>query len=165
VVLVGDRRPEERHDPVARVLVHRAFEAVHALGEDLEEAIEYLVPLLGIEPLGELHRALHVGEQDGDLLALAFEGRLRLEDLLGEVLRRVVARAAFGKQGTDLAAHRLLERLTAAIAEARSCPELAPAPGARARQRRPAAVAEASVVTVRAVASGAVHGSEHSTPD
>jgi hypothetical protein len=39
VVLVGDWRAEQRHDAVAGVLVHRPFEAVHAVGEDLEEAI------------------------------------------------------------------------------------------------------------------------------
>ena len=33
-------------------------------------------PLLGVELLGQLHRALHVGEEDGHLLALAFDGRL-----------------------------------------------------------------------------------------
>ena len=40
VVLVRDRRAEQRHDAVAGVLVHRALEAMHAVGEDLEEAVE-----------------------------------------------------------------------------------------------------------------------------
>ena len=40
VVLVGDGRAEERHDPVAGVLVDRALEAVHAVGQDLEEAVQ-----------------------------------------------------------------------------------------------------------------------------
>ena len=74
MVLVRDRRAEQRHDPVAGVLVDRALEAVNAVGEDREEAIHDLVPLFGIDLLGELHRALHVGEEDGHLLALAFEG-------------------------------------------------------------------------------------------
>jgi hypothetical protein len=73
VILVRDRRAEERHDAVAGVLVDGAFEAVHAVGEDLEEALEDAMPRLGIELLGELRRALHVGEEHGDLLALAFE--------------------------------------------------------------------------------------------
>jgi len=54
VILVGDRRAEERHDAVARVLIDGALEAVHALGENLEEAIEHAVPLFGVELLGEL---------------------------------------------------------------------------------------------------------------
>ena len=49
------------------------------------------MPLLGVDLLGEIHRALHVGEEDGHLLALAFEGAARGEDLLGEMLRRVGA--------------------------------------------------------------------------
>ena len=77
VVLVRDRRAEERHDAVAGVLVHRALEAMDAVGEDREEAVEDLVPLFGIELLGQIHRALHVGEEHGHLLALAFEGGLR----------------------------------------------------------------------------------------
>src|SRR5262249_13131526 len=35
------------------------------------------------------HRALDVGEQDGDLLALAFEAGLRVQDAFREVLRCV----------------------------------------------------------------------------
>ena len=92
---MSDRRAEERHDAVAGELVHRTLEAVHPLGEELEEAIEDVVPLLGIELLGELHRALHVGEEHRHLLALALEGTARCEDLLGEVLRGVRARIAF----------------------------------------------------------------------
>ena len=91
VVLVRDRRAEQRHDAVAGVLVHRAFEAMHALGEDREEALEDLVPLFRIELLGQLHRALDVGEQHGDLLALAFEGGLGLQDFVGEVFGGVGA--------------------------------------------------------------------------
>ena len=94
VVLVGDGRAEERHDAVAGVLVDRALEAVDAVGQDLEEAVEDPVPLLGVDLLGQLHRALHVGEEHGDLLALALEGGLALEDLVGEVLGGVVAGGA-----------------------------------------------------------------------
>ena len=60
-------------DPIARVLVDRTFEAVHAICEDLEEALEYAVPLFGVELLGQIHRPLHVGEEHRHLLALAFE--------------------------------------------------------------------------------------------
>ena len=92
VVLVGDRRAEQRHDAVAGVLVDGALEAVNAVGKDQEEAIEDLVPLLGVDLLGELHGPLHVGEQHRHLLALTFESGARGQDLLGEVFRRVGAR-------------------------------------------------------------------------
>jgi len=41
-------------------------------------------------PVGEqLHRALQVGEEHGDLLALTVQRGLGRQDLLGEVFRRV----------------------------------------------------------------------------
>jgi hypothetical protein len=36
MVFVGDRCAEERHDPVAGVLIDRALEAVNSLGKDRE---------------------------------------------------------------------------------------------------------------------------------
>ena len=89
VVLVGERRAEERHDPVAHHLVDRALVAVDGLHHALEHGIEELARLLGIAVGEQLHRALEVGEEHRDLLALALEGGLGGEDLLGEVLRRV----------------------------------------------------------------------------
>ena len=86
VVLVRDRRTEQRHDPIARELVDRPLEPVDTLGEDQEEPIQDVVPLLRVDRLGELHRALHVGEQNRDLLTLPLESAAGREDLLGEVL-------------------------------------------------------------------------------
>ena len=86
VVLVGERRAEERHDPVAHHLVDGALVAVDGLHHPLEDGIEELARLLGIAVGEQLHRALEVGEEHGDLLALALERRLGGEDLLGEVL-------------------------------------------------------------------------------
>ncbi len=89
VILVGERRAEQRHDPVAHHLVHRAFVAMDGLHHVLEDGVEDLARLLGIAFSEELHRALEIGEQHRHLLALAFEGSLGGEDLLGKVLRRV----------------------------------------------------------------------------
>ena len=71
VVLVGDRGAEDGHDPVAGEFVDGALEAAHVVGEDREEALHDLAPLLGVVLLGKVHRALDVGEEHGDLLALA----------------------------------------------------------------------------------------------
>jgi len=90
VVLVGDRRSEERHDPVARVLVDRALEAMHPVGQDLEEAIHDLVPLLQIDALLKIHGALDIREEHGHLLALPFQGAAEGQDLVDQVLGRVV---------------------------------------------------------------------------
>src|SRR5262245_54657219 len=98
VVLVRDWSAEERHDAVARVLVHRALETVHSLGEQLEETVHRAMPILEIELLGELHRALHVGEEHGHLLALAFDGAAGGENLLREVGRGVGAGVGTGRR-------------------------------------------------------------------
>ena len=74
VVLVGQRRAEERHDPVAHHLVDGALVAVDGLHHPLEDRVEELARLLGVAVGEQLHRALEVGEEDRDLLALAFEG-------------------------------------------------------------------------------------------
>ena len=94
VVLVGERRAEERHDAVAHDLIHRALVAVDSFHHSLEHRVEDSPRLLRVAVGEKLHRALHVGEEDGDLLALALEGRLRGEDALGEVLRCVGVRRA-----------------------------------------------------------------------
>jgi hypothetical protein len=92
MVLVGERRPEESHDPVAHDLVYRAFVAVDGLHHALEDGVQELAGLLWVAVGEQFHRALQVGEEDRDLLALAFEGCLRGEDPLGEVFGRVGVR-------------------------------------------------------------------------
>jgi hypothetical protein len=102
MVLVGDGGPEQRHDAVAGVLVDRALEAVHALGEELQEAVPDPVPFLRVELLGEIHRPLHVGEQDGYLLALPLQRSARGEDFFRQVTRGVgqgVGVTALGVRG------------------------------------------------------------------
>jgi hypothetical protein len=86
VVLVGERRPEERHDPVAHHLVDGALVAVDGLHHPLQYRVEQLPSFLGIPVGEELHRALQVSEEHGHLLALAFQRALRGEDLVGQVL-------------------------------------------------------------------------------
>ena len=92
MVLMGQRRAEQRHDPVAHHLVDGALVAVDGLHHPLEDGVEKLAGLLGVAVGEQLHRALQVGEEHRDLLALALERGLRGEDLLGEVLGRVAGR-------------------------------------------------------------------------
>ena len=108
VVLVGQRRAEERHDPVAHDLVHGALVPVDGLQHALEDRVEQVPRVLGITVGQELHRALEVGEEDGHLLALALERRARREDLLDEVPRRVGAGRLDGR-GVEPRAARVAE--------------------------------------------------------
>jgi len=89
VVLVGQGRAEQRHDPITHDLVHRALVAMDSVHQEIEDRVEQGPRLLGIAIGEELHRALEVGEQDGDLLALALQRLAGGEDPLGQVGRRV----------------------------------------------------------------------------
>jgi hypothetical protein len=109
MVLMGDRRAEDGHDPIAQHLVHGALIGMHGIDHDLLERIEQPAGLLRIQVPDELGRALDVGEQDGDLFALSLDRGARLQDLLGERgrgifrLRAGVGSRAFTWQGRDRA--------------------------------------------------------------
>ena len=106
MILVRERRAEQRHDAVAHDLIDCTLVAVHRFHHVLEHRIEDFPRLLRIAVGEQLHRALHVGEQHRHLLALAFERTLRGENLLSEVFgsinsRRSEARCYAGRALTD----------------------------------------------------------------
>jgi len=113
MVLVPDRRAEERHDPVAHDLVHRPLVPMDGFHHPFNDPVEDLPGLLGVAVGEQLHRPLQVREQHRDLLALAFEGALGGEDLLGEMLGRV----GLGRAELQLSRKRGLEWPAALLAE------------------------------------------------
>jgi hypothetical protein len=118
VILVGERRAEQRHDAVSGVLVHRASERVDALGQHLDEGAHQDVPDLRIDSPGELDRAREVDEEHGDVLALALASRAGAQQAVAQVLRRVGRRpSGIGSEGRS-----------AGGAEARLPRRFAPAP-------------------------------------
>jgi hypothetical protein len=86
VILQRQRGSENRHDAVAQYLVHRPFVSVHGVDHSLKDWIKKLPRLLGVAIREQLHRSFQVGEEHRDLFALAFDGGLRGEDPIGEVL-------------------------------------------------------------------------------
>ena len=92
MVLVGDRRTKQRHDPIAGELVHGPLETVNAVAEDREEVLHDPPPHLRVCLLGEIHRPHDVRKQHRDLLVLTVEVRTCTQDLLGQVTRGVGAR-------------------------------------------------------------------------
>jgi hypothetical protein len=62
MVLVGQRRAEERHDAVTHDLVHGPLVAVDGPHHELEDRVEELASFLGITVGEELHRALEVSK-------------------------------------------------------------------------------------------------------
>jgi hypothetical protein len=73
MVLVGDRGAEQREDPIAGGLHNVAVIAMDRVDHELQGRIDNAARLLGVEVLHQLHRALDVGKQRRDRLALAIE--------------------------------------------------------------------------------------------
>jgi hypothetical protein len=116
VILMRERGAEQRHDAVAHDLIDRALVVVHGFHHAFEDGIEDLARLFRIAIGEQLHRALQIREQHRDLLALAFEGGLGSEDLLGEVLGRVGIRSR--RRPDRASAARSLDRLEKLLAMA-----------------------------------------------
>jgi hypothetical protein len=72
VVLVGNRRPEEGHDPIAEELVHRALVAVNFGQHHLKGAIHQAMDFFRVEPFRERGEARDIHEENRHLLALPF---------------------------------------------------------------------------------------------
>ena len=153
VVLVGHGGAEERHDAVAHDLVHRALVAVDGLHHPLEDGVEELPGLLGV-PVGEqLHRALHVGEEHGDLLALPLERALRGQDPFGQVFRGVRVRS----REAGLSLRGAPDWVGTRRAELCGRGQEGPAALAQARQRGGALLAELRLRWVLLMAPGTLH--------
>ena len=114
MVLVRDRRAEQRHDAVAQDPVDRAFVPMHRVHHDAERRIQNAPGVFRIGVLDQRERTLDVGEQHRHLLALALEGGARAQDALGQMSGRAgpeegwelrsVARAQTGDRGEQLLA-------------------------------------------------------------
>jgi hypothetical protein len=97
----------------------------------LEHRVENLARIFGVTIGEQLHRTLEVVEEHCDLLALPFEGALRGEDLVGEVLGSV-------RLGTGEAAGRIGgKRRTAGPAEFLARRDRVPQLGQVASSRAP----------------------------
>jgi hypothetical protein len=164
VVLVGHRRPEEGHDPIAHHLVDSALVVMNGFHHAFEHRVENLAGLLGVPVGQELHRTLEVGEEHGDLLALAFEGGLRGQDAFGEMLGRVgLGRSeAGGRLGRLRRSGR--ERSPATVAELAAGLHLGATGSADSGKRCAALSAESCAVAVGGLAPGTRHGRGSSPP-
>ncbi len=74
VVLVRDRRAEDRHHVVADVLVHAAADTLDLLGETAQAAVHERLDRLRVKALGDRCVAGQVGEQDRDRAPLLGRG-------------------------------------------------------------------------------------------
>jgi hypothetical protein len=158
VIFMGKRSSEQGHDPVAHHLIHCALVAMDGLHHQLKDRIEDLARFLGIAIGEELHRALQVGEEDRDLLALTLERGLGVDDSLGEVLGSVGLRGAEPAiSGVDYR-----ERAAAPAAELFAAFVQETARRTLVSERRAALAAEAAAFAVLCVAARAQHQSASS---
>src|SRR5262249_9098925 len=154
VVLVGDRRAEQGHDPIAHDLVDGALVAMHCLHHPFEHGIEKLPRFLRVAVGEQLHGTLEVGKEYSDLLALTFNGRLGVDDALGEVLRGV----ALGRRDTwSRGCRRQSRRMSALRAKLCCRRESAATVSTRPRQRRGTLLAELRTGSVFVLAPRAFH--------
>ena len=85
MVLYGERGAKERHDAVARRLVHRSFKAVDGIHHLHQDRVHKRVRFLRILARDERHRSLCIGKEKSDQLALALERGTAREDARGEM--------------------------------------------------------------------------------
>ena len=62
VILIRDRRPEQRHHPVTKELVDDTFVAVHLVQDHLEGRVHDDVDFFGVKLLRHRHEARHIRE-------------------------------------------------------------------------------------------------------
>src|SRR5215470_12019240 len=105
MVLMRDRRAEQRQKSVPSELRRRAFVAMHLRETGVEKPADQLAHLLGAEALGERRRLYDVAKQDRDALEFA-NGKRRQR--LGLILSRG------GKGGAALAAEPVVDRVLGA---------------------------------------------------
>ena len=89
MVLVGDRRAEERHEAIAEELIDGALVAVDLGEAQGEEPVQEGVHRLRAQTLGQRRGVGDVAEEHGHLLALPLDRAPQGEDLVSEVLRSV----------------------------------------------------------------------------
>ncbi len=104
VVLVRERRAEDRQQAVTGELVDGPLERMDRGRGDPQEAIEDKAPALGVQRAGQLHRADDVGVHHRHLLALALDPRALLQDPGLERARRPQRLGARPQRGPALLA-------------------------------------------------------------
>jgi hypothetical protein len=74
VVFMGDRRAKEGQQTIAEELGNCSFVATHGFADDAMSAGNDLLPFFGIKLFSDGGRSNNVSEEDGDWLALTWEG-------------------------------------------------------------------------------------------
>ena len=153
VVLVRDRRAEQRQQAVAQLAADRPLVPLDGLHHPLYGAVQQPLGLLVVQALDQRRRADDVGEEDRDLLALAFRG-------VGTGSGTSATRGGAGRSGAARRGRRRRrgrDRLAALHTESGGLGELSAARRAPPGQRLPAPHAEPGLGRVLRAARRALH--------
>jgi hypothetical protein len=90
VILMGERRPEQRHDAVAHYLIHGSLVVMDSFHHPIEDWRENFARFLGIAVGKQFHRTLQIGKEHCYLFTLAFERGSRNQNSFGEMRRQVI---------------------------------------------------------------------------
>ena len=101
VIFVRQRRAKQGHEAITETLINGAFIAMYRIQSQSKEAVQQAMHGFRPQALGEGGGVGEVAKQHGDLLALAFEGTARGENLLDQVEWRVGHGATCGIQDWD----------------------------------------------------------------
>ena len=153
MVLMGERGAEQCHDAVAHDLIHRAFVTVYRFHHRLENRVDDLARFFRVSVSQQFERALDVGEQHRDLLALALEHSFRRQDFF----RQVAGDVTLGGVGRGRLVGSRAYRLSAGEAKARARGQLGATLCATEQQAAPALNAEFRLCGVFLEASRALH--------
>src|SRR5216684_5160433 len=151
MVLVRERRTEQREDAISRGLNDVTVVAMDGFDRQLERGIDDGARLLGVEVAHQLSRALDVGEQRRHRLALPLDrfGRRAIGGDYDVRFRRGNGRGDGGFCGAN--------RSPAFLAESRTRTHRCFSPRANQLQLRAASLAEPGVTGVVAVAGRTAH--------
>jgi len=152
MILMSDRCAEEGQDAVALAPVHGTLVAVDCLNHAVEHRSEELLCSLGVAVKKDLHRVLDIGEQNGDLFALALDAGPCAQDLIGQVLRGI----APGRDKAGIVPNRLYGMATFGT-ELGGCWHRASTALASSRQRSSTLIAELCVNSVLVRAAWTFH--------
>src|SRR5438874_2220137 len=101
MVLMGNRRPEERHEAITQELIDSALIAMDSAQRQLKKMVQDGMHGLWPELLRQARVIRQVTEEHGDLLALPLQRRVGGEDFLHQVLRSVGAWLPHGLAASD----------------------------------------------------------------
>ena len=82
---MGNRRAEQCHNAIAGVLINGPFKTMNPGSQDLKKIIQNIVPVFGIDLLGQFHRSFDIGKKYCDLFVFSLQGAAAGQNFVGQM--------------------------------------------------------------------------------